>query len=416
VTRRERLAVLEAASVITDRAREPHTIEVSVELASPLDAQAVRAGLAAAIRAHAMATVSLDQHHPWTRQLFWTFHDDIDDSVLDRALIEHRGSVPIGAAASEMITLQHPPPLRLHRSSDGVHLTLAVNHAAFDGIGAVRFLVSVTRHARGVADPLPVEDPVAVRGLLGEQSPGITAVRADESPIHLARLGVPGAPGCHVVHRAVPVPPRPLEGTINDVLLGGLHVSIDRWQRRHDAPAGPIRVLVPVSARPAHARHEHVANLALLTSFTTGTHEHDSRLTDAFNRALGVVSGGSQAMRAAAGIDPWTRRLGAGRLPYAVARTIAAAGSWASRTQQPTATLSNLGSLPTDLIDGTGIRHLWFGPPCREPRGLAVGVATIGGTLHLSFRGRTSTFDMASLSAYADDYVSTVSRVTAEGP
>jgi hypothetical protein len=74
-----------------------------------------------------------------------------------------------------------------------------------------------------------------------------------------------------------------------------------------------------------------------------------------------------------------------------------------------TAMLSNLGHLadpPSFGADAGRTVEAWFSPPARMPLGLALGVVTLDGRLHLSFRYRRRLFGADGARRFARRYLS----------
>jgi NRPS condensation-like uncharacterized protein len=75
------------------------------------------------------------------------------------------------------------------------------------------------------------------------------------------------------------------------------------------------------------------------------------------------------------------------------------------------AVLSNLGRIPDPpWFDGSDPAaepspELWFSPPCSMPIGVGVGVATVGGALHLTVRYGFAQFDRGAANDFAEAFL-----------
>ncbi len=113
------------------------------------------------------------------------------------------------------------------------------NHAAFDGFGALRLLQSVARSYAGDADPPPPVRLEEARDLERHLAAPDTATRvgrwrslADkvcdlaDAPARLAADGGSDRPGYGFHHVAVPSVDHSGPGTVNDVLLAALNLTV----------------------------------------------------------------------------------------------------------------------------------------------------------------------------------------------
>src|ERR1700712_3700585 len=155
------LSPLEASSILTDRAREPHTIELEATVAGPVDAAVLRAAVRAAITRHPLARVHLARTAWWQRRLRWTLLDEAPDPVIVHSRDWGQGCSP----ASDLVPADRDVLFRvdLYSAPTTSRVLLAINHAAFDGLGAVRLLRSIAAFSSGLPDPEPAADALAAR-------------------------------------------------------------------------------------------------------------------------------------------------------------------------------------------------------------------------------------------------------------
>lgn len=389
-----RLNTLEASSVFTDSTREPHTIELELVADGPIDPEVVRHSLAIAMATHPMARMSLKPPSWWTRRLRWRPLQQIEPPVFVRRHPWLGGESP----ASRMVGLDGPG-FEVHLFED--RLVMAVNHAVFDGLGAVRLLRSMCAASVGDHDPLPDVDPLSVRYDRGgtqpaSPAPAPAATRMRSGPIaHFCDAGVRGAAGTWIVHRALTAP-RPAPGaTVNDLLQTAWHLTL---AEELGPTADLIRVLMPVNARPAGWADQVVGNHAFLAFVDT---DRADRATSA--RALAAVVDQTSAIRNDPSPSAVLELIGSGLVPYGPARAAIALAARAGRRSIATASLSNLGRLaPMGRIGGATIQQVWFSPPCRSPRGAALGVTGYDGQLLVSVRTRRSTFTLGATESLAE--------------
>ena len=66
-------------------------------------------------------------------------------------------------------------------------------------------------------------------------------------------------------------PKKHAAGSVNDLLVAAMHLSIERWNASHDGEIGNVRVMIPVNLRPKQWWHEVFCNysLAFVTSSNT---------------------------------------------------------------------------------------------------------------------------------------------------
>src|SRR6185295_10937784 len=189
---------------------------------------------------------------------------------------------------SERLPLTGGPPLRVRvaRRPAGDLVMLSMHHAASDGLGSLRVLLSILRAYGGVPDPVPDVDPLAVRDLGMLLPADDLAARArrllaffDEVRKVRARVAPEGATnapgfGLHAVRLSASETAglkttRDLGATINDVLLAGLHLAIHRWNEEHGAACDRIAVMTPVNLRPRNRWHEIVGNFSSFVTVST---------------------------------------------------------------------------------------------------------------------------------------------------
>ena len=389
------LVSLEAASILTDRRAEPHTIELTLGFARSVDPKVLEVGLSKAVNRHPMAAVRLRSARPWERRLYWNFTGG--EQAVSVANSAERS---VGDLVSVKPNMVSEPPFHGSINPDNSQFVLVVNHAAFDGIGAVRFVRTALEAAAGHTAAEPPVDELAARSLA---EPGRArhsgSQRRVGRPEHVRGDGG-GAAGFLVVHRTVAT--KKVAGvTMNDLVVAAFHQTLAQWIARTSDTVGAIVTLVPISVRPPAWGRDVVGNHAWIASIVS---ESDDRRDPA--RLLREVS----VQMVAAKQNPPTpgvyAMLGGGFVPAPVARLGFALAARLGRATIATALVSNLGEIaPLPDVDGVPVEHLWFSPPSREPRPISLGVVGYRGQLHLSFRFRRSTFNETHAEMFADAYV-----------
>ena len=425
--------VIDQAVHILDTPVEPWTIQVELGLEGSLDEDRLRQALHASLARHPMARARMVPARVRDRNLWWELgpEPDVDPLRVRRCPDE----ASLAAARSELysraVPLVEAPPFRLWlvRGSQGDHLMLNANHAAFDGFGCVRLLQSLARDYTGQPDPVPeieLEEARDVTSLLAAHDAAVRKRRARMLASKLSDLARPtasiapeggsSAPGYGFHHRVLSEEQtQPLDKesgpTVNDLLVAALHLAVQSWNDAHGRESGRIGVLVPVNLRPKEWRQEVVTNFVLDARVVTSPSE---RLTPrALLQAVSVQSERIKKGGGAALVDvlkPWAE------LPL-----------WAKKPLSPflsadgrlvdTAVLSNIGPLPDPPDfgpDGGRTVEAFFSAPTRMPCGLSVGAITVDGRLHLSFRYRHPQFDESAARRFADRFLAELERVAGD--
>ncbi|MEA2634030.1 MAG: hypothetical protein QOH92_797 [Chloroflexota bacterium] len=417
------LNLLDELYLHLDRRAEPWVVHLEARVGGRLDAERLARALAVAVQQHPIARARLASWRYSDRQYSWDILDRLsevpfqiancrDEAALDKARERHFAFSPsLDTAPPFAALLAHVP--------DGDAIVLNLNHAAVDGIGAVRLMLSILRAYAQKEDPVPSVDPLEVRDVLALAGAHSTAERYRRmravmrlAPRQLtpttrvARDGGSDRPGygfdfmslsvdetTAVGHRRTP------DTTVNDVLLGALAVTVARWNETHGQDVGRIALTMPVNLRPDAWRNEVVSNLA---SYVTISLEPEERPD--VRRAAAAAGRRTRAIKreglAGIVVDVLDRlsvfSVGVKRrLPDLIPLT--------GDVVVDTASLSNLGIVesPPKLDDSAGpVRAMWFSQPGRMPLGTCVGALTLNGRLHLALRYRHAQFDKSAARAF----------------
>jgi NRPS condensation-like uncharacterized protein len=376
-----------------------------------------------AVEQHPIARARLASWRYSDRQYSWEIVDRLSEvplqiadcggeAALDEARERHFAFSP---------SLDNAPPFAvlLAHAPDGDAIVLNLNHAAVDGIGALRFMLSILRAYANKEDPVPSFDPLVVRDVLSLAGAHSAAERYRRMRAMLrlaahqltpttrvARDGGSDQPGYGFDFMSLSVDETTAVGnrrtpdtTVNDVLLGALAVTVARWNETHGQDSGRIALTMPVNLRPAGWRREVVSNLA---SYVTISLEADER---------------PDLRHATAAAGRWTRpikREGLGGIVVDVLNRLSTLTVGVKRRLPDlipltgdvvvdTASLSNLGIVesPPELDDAAGpVRAIWFSQPGRMPLGTCVGALTLDGRMHLALRYSHAQFDRTAARAF----------------
>jgi NRPS condensation-like uncharacterized protein len=409
------LNLLDELYLHLDRRSEPWVVHLEARVCGRLDAERLARALAVAVQQHPIARARLASWRYSDRGYSWDILDRLsevplqiadcrDEAALDEARERHFAFSPsLDTAPPFAALLAHVP--------DGDAIVLNLNHAAVDGIGAARFMLSILRAYAQKKDPVPSFDPLEVRDVLAQAGAhsAVERYRRMRAVLRLAnrqltpmtrvaRDGGSGRPGYGFNFMSLSVDETTAVGnrgtpdtTVNDVLLGALAVTVARWNEAHGKDAGRIALTMPVNLRPARWRREVVSNLASYVTISLEADERPDlrhaaaaagRRTSAIKREglAGVVVDVLQQLSM---LSVGVKR----RLPDLIPLT--------GDVVVDTASLSNLGVLenPPRLDDTAGpVRAMWFSQPGRMPLGTCIGALTMNGRLHLALRYRHAQF------------------------
>jgi NRPS condensation-like uncharacterized protein len=422
-----RLNSLDELFLNLDHRDEPWSIQFEVRVAGRLESDRLAGAVAAAAARHPIARARLATWRGSDRGYRWEIADRLDAPL---TIVDCADEAELGAARERLFdvspSLDVAPPFTvlLAHAPEGDAILLNLHHAAGDGMGAARLMLSILRAYAGVADPVPPLDPLAVRdvfALAGASSPAERRVRrraewdaaATRMAAPTARLATDGGTdsggyGFELLALSAAetetAGARRTEGTtLNDVLLAGLAVTIGRWNGEHDVPAGRIALTMPVNLRPPEWRTEVLANFASYTTVSL-----DPARLDDLPSALEAASERTRQIKehALAGtVVDSVQRLS--MLPVSVKRRLPDLIPLTGNVVVDTASLSNLGALgafPTLGEDAGRVEAVWFSPPNRMPLGASFGVVTLAGRLHLALRYRRAQFDSVAAGAFARLY------------
>ena len=426
---------IDEAVHLLDTEAAPWSIQLEARVTGTLDEHRLRAALGEALAVHPMARARKVASRRTAHRDAWAIPDrpDVDplrvvDCPDDAALADARAELQ-----SLAVPLAESPPLRarLARHPAGDVLMMNVNHAAMDGLGALRVLQSTARAYAGTPDFAPPIGFFEARELPARLADtDVTrkvrrylalAEKLRDLVVPPARIAADGASdepgyGFHHVSLATTATAGLLDGsrrrggTVNDVLVAALHLAIGRWNADHRARCRRIGVLVPANLRPRQWRHDVVGNYSLPARISTSRRSRRDPTA-----ALDTVVAQTRRKKRSGMGTALIEVVGRSRLlPLWAKQAMVAALPLTGNRLVDTAMLSNLG-LVTDLpsFGGDGkhgggpgdVVELWFSPPARMPLGLSVGAATLGGRLFLSFRFRHRLFGTDAAARFVETYL-----------
>src|SRR5215210_912795 len=254
------LNILDELYLHLDRDAEPWSVQLEVGVEGRVDADRLAGAILEGARRHPLARARLCPARGLDVGYEWEVADELAEAPLEVADCDDDGAL---ATARERLmstspALEEAPPLAmtLAHHPDGDAIMLNLNHAAGDGISAVRLMASILRAYAGADDPQAPVDPLAVRDigeLVNSRSLSARLTRHELRAVLDRRTG--GA-------------------TVNDVLLGGLALTIHRWNERHGEGDGRVGIMMPVNLRPGEWRNEVFGNFASIVSVDLAPDEH----------------------------------------------------------------------------------------------------------------------------------------------
>src|SRR3954452_23421584 len=285
------LNVLDELYLHLDRDAEPWSVQLEVGVEGRVDADRLSEAILEGARRHPLARARLCPARGIDFGYEWEVTEALVEAPLEVADCDDDEAL---ATARERLMSTSPglddaPPfaMTLAHHPDGDAIMLNLNHAAGDGISAVRLMASILRAYAGEEDPQAPVDPLGVRNigdlvnsrslparLMRSRTLARQATRVAAAPARIATEGVDGDRDgygfellqLHSDELQAILDRRSGGATVNDVLLGGLALTIHRWNERHGEADGRIGIMMPVNLRPGEWRNEVFGNFASIVS------------------------------------------------------------------------------------------------------------------------------------------------------
>jgi NRPS condensation-like uncharacterized protein len=419
------LNLLDELYLHLDRDAEPWSVQLEVGVEGRVDEDRLAAAILDGARRHPLARARLCPARGIDVRYRWELVEELSEAPLE---VADCGDDEALAAARERLMSTSPdldeaPPFAMtlahHPAGDAIMLNL--NHAAGDGISAVRLMDSILRAYAGEDDPQDPVDPLAVRDI-GElvDSRSLPArlsrsrtlarqvTRVAAPPARIAAEGVEGDRDGYGFE-LMRLGPDELQAildrraggaTVNDVLLGALALTIRRWNKAHGQDDGRIGIMMPVNLRPGEWRTDVFGNFASVVSVDLSPDEQED-----LPAAVAAAAARTRQIKdeGGAGLAVDLLELPTATLPTAVKQRFQDLIGLTGSRFVDTTVLSNLGRL--DAVPALGgeageVRRVWFSPPGRMPLGASLGAATHGDELFLCLRYRHALFDAPAAAAF----------------
>ncbi|CFR92270.1 acyltransferase%2C WS/DGAT/MGAT [Mycobacterium tuberculosis] len=314
------------------------------------------------------------------------------------------------------------------RETVGDRLLLNFHHAAFDGMGGLRLLLSLARAYAGEPDEVggpPIEEARNLKGVAGSRDLFDVLIRARglaKPAIDRKRTtrvapdgGSPDGPRFVFApltiesdEMATAVARRPEGATVNDLAMAALALTILQWNRTHDVPAADsVSVNMPVNFRPTAWSTEVISNFASYLAIVLRVDE----VTD-LEKATAIVAGITGPLKQS-GAAGWVVDLleGGKVLPAMLKRQLQLLLPLVEDRFVESVCLSNLGRVDVPAFGGEAgdTTEVWFSPTAAmSVMPIGVGLVGFGGTLRAMFRGDGRTIGGEALGRFAALYRDTL--------
>jgi NRPS condensation-like uncharacterized protein len=405
-----RLNVLDELYLHLDREDEPWSVHLEIRAEGRIDkGRLADAARTAALR-HPIARARLGESRFTDVRYDWEIADQL--VAIDVEEIDSGTERAREALLSRAPSLETPGPfsLLLAHEPEGDVVVLNLHHAAGDGLAALRLMGSIARAYGGEDDPLPPLDPLDARDIRSLAGAGSVRERIARgratldylgrgvsTPARIAREASDDAPGYGFERIAFEpdevtriVDRRGDTATVNDVLLGGLAVTIRRWNLEHGEGTGAVYLMMPINLRPPEWRFEVVGNFASYVSVRLGESDHetlDAAIASAADSTRRIKDGALAGLIVELFDAPTL-------LPTGLKKRMQDLIPLTGNIVVDTAVLSNLGRIDEvpRLGEAGAVREVWFSPPGRMPLGASLGAVTLDGRLFVTLRYRHALF------------------------
>lgn len=413
---------------ITDDIDIVPSVQIEARVSGRFDLDRLAAALRAAVAKHALARARLGRASLTARTLYWEVPDRADHLAVEIT------DEPVGEVRSRFYARApelHRSPVfavAVVRETVGDRLLLNFHHAAFDGMGGLRLLLSLARAYAGEPDEVggpPIEEARNLKGVAGSRdlfdvlihARGLAKPAIDRK--RTTRVapdgGSPDGPRFVFApltiesdEMATAVARRPEGATVNDLAMAALALTILQWNRTHDVPAADsVSVNMPVNFRPTAWSTEVISNFASYLAIVLRVDE----VTD-LEKATAIVAGITGPLKQS-GAAGWVVDLleGGKVLPAMLKRQLQLLLPLVEDRFVESVCLSNLGRVDVPAFGGEAgdTTEVWFSPTAAmSVMPIGVGLVGFGGTLRAMFRGDGRTIGGEALGRFAALYRDTL--------
>jgi NRPS condensation-like uncharacterized protein len=446
---RERFSVPDQVSCYFDTVAEPANVHLEICLRGRLDPQVFRDAAVGALIASPRASSrrarfsalssSFRWEHPARLETdpvsFTAFTDLAELAAKRNAFLARSPSIDTSPAA--LLLVASGP------QSDCVILN--AHHATMDGVSWLELLREIGRNYR--AELVSEADGAGHEGGAGNEvhdwnaagggqrtpagirnAPDLTSPVPSTAPARRAawhslgsrpaRIAAEhgGQRGCGLhllLMNDTPVAPDGLEfkATVNDMLIAALILAVSRWNAEHGKPARPVRVTMPINARPAdqqQAPGNHSRIVAVQVTAPAPADETPfllmevARQTKTARQTRGPQVGIATRALATAPCPTWLKRW-----------LVRAALRLAGPALCDTAMLTNLGNIPDPPDFGlSGTPTMAFSVAAQMPRGISIAAITAGGRMQIGLRYNRALLDETAAARFAAGYQRALADIT----
>lgn len=422
-----RLTALDEVFISADGGLVP-SVQIEARVSGRLDADRLSAALRAAVAKHPLARARLGSASLTARTLFWEVADHADHlavEITDEPIDQVRRRL-----YSRAPDLSRSPAfcVAVVRESGGDRLLLNLHHAAFDGMGSLRLLLSIARAYANQPDEVggpPIEQARDIKGIAGSRGLNDLLVRARNLATtaadrkRITRVAFDGGEpeGARYLFApltiegdelATALARRPAGATVNDLAMAALALTVLRWNRLHNSPIGDsVSVNMPVNFRPAEWSNEVISNFSSYLAIVLQVED----VTD-LERATALVAGITGPMKQS-GAAGWVVDLleQGNALPAKLKRQFQLLLPLVEDRVVDSTCLSNLGrvAIPDFGGDAGETTEVWFSPTsAMRVMPLCLGLVGTGSTLRAMFRSDGRSIGEGALARFAEMYRETL--------
>ncbi|HEX9623341.1 MAG TPA: hypothetical protein VF979_03110 [Streptosporangiaceae bacterium] len=455
---RERFGVTDELTCYYDRPAEPANVHVEARIPGGLDEDAIRAAVRAVLAAEPGVRVRQAATSWWRRGYCWEFAAEPDADPVRVA--SYADETELAALRSTLLSqspsLRVAPPVRFLLASGpgGAAFILNAHHARFDGLACLRLLREVAAKytelcggpapagtagagpalvARGSASAAPAQNPKTGPGrvarIVAEPEQGPSAALDGYGALEVSWDGLAAATALRargdapaVLARGDDPPISPVVHSINDLLITALAITIGEWNQARGSAPGLIKITMPVGDAAQAGAGGEWANRSRLTAVTVRMAPRPTLtgLLDDVARQTSYAKHHDGAQ-----VDLFSRTLAAAPIPVAAKhRLLRLALAVGGPFLCDSCLVSNLGVIEPIQFGAVLARgddppeppalasEVWFSTSAHMPRGLSLGVVTVGGQLRLTFRYRRALFSDSAAESFAALYRGVLDRLT----